>query len=155
MSTEPPRNPLPSLPDSEYGPLISAFLAGSAEAADRLSRHLAHHARITVHDFLNRDAPDADDLIQDTVVAVLEYLERRGEFEGSLVKFTIAAARNRCRNYLIWKSRHPSADSEKTFAYLTDPERSPRQNRTSLGRRGLEWRRRARNTQREVPAKVC
>ena len=125
MNTNHPGNPSASLPDSEYGRLIAACLEGSEDAADRLTAQLTHHARITVHEFLNRDVPDADDLIQDTVMAVLEYLRRRGGFEGSLVKFTITVARNRCRNYLIWKGRHPTADTETMQAYLTDPARGP------------------------------
>ena len=94
MSTNNAGKPPTNLTDAEYEPVIAACLAGNREAADRLSLLLTHHARITVQNFLTNDPPDADDLVQDTVLSVLDYLKRREGFSGSLVNFTISVARN-------------------------------------------------------------
>ncbi len=120
-STPPPR----LLSDAQWDRLVESYLAEEPEAADRLAVPLTHHAAITVRDFLNPGGPEADDIVQDTVVGVLEWLWRRGEFEGSLLNFTISVARNRCRNYLIWARRHQADDLDKLADYLADPARGP------------------------------
>lgn len=125
MSTSQPRNRPTLLTDSEYGPVISAYLSGSKEAADQLARLLTHHAQVTVDTFLKQSPPDAEDLVQDTVISVLDYLKRRGEFSGSLVNFTISVARNRCRSYAIWRNRHATADLEPLHEYLVNPGLGP------------------------------
>ena len=125
MTTENPRNQPERLTDAECEPIIAACLTGDPAAADRLSRLLAHHARVTVQAFLNQGLPDGDDLVQDTVIAVMSYLKRRGQFSGSLVNFTISVARNRCRNFLIWQNRHASADLESVQLYLASSDKGP------------------------------
>jgi RNA polymerase sigma factor (sigma-70 family) len=125
MSTKHPRNQPTNLTDAEYAPLIDAYLAGNRDAAERLSGLLTHHARLTVKNFMNRDPLDADDLAQDSVLSVLEYLTRRGGFSGSLVHFTISVTRNRCRNHMIWKNRNSASDIEPMEAYLSDSKLGP------------------------------
>ena len=125
MTRENPSNQPERLTDSECEPVIAAYLAGNQEAAERLSRLLDHHARITAEAFLKQNQSEVDDVIQDTVIAVMAYLKRRGEFSGSVVNFTISVARNRCRNYLIWKKRYAAADLEPLQSYLASQELGP------------------------------
>ena len=125
MTRENPSNQPERLTDSECEPVIAAYLAGNQEAAERLSRLLDHHARITAEAFLKQNQSEVDDVIQDTVIAVMAYLKRRGEFSGSVVNFTISVARNRCRNYLIWKKRYAAADLEPLQSYLASRELGP------------------------------
>jgi RNA polymerase sigma factor (sigma-70 family) len=113
------------LVDYDLAPAISAYLDGDATAADRLAEILTRHAAITVQAFLGAECPEADDIVQDTVVAVLAYLIRKQGFTGDLVNFTIAVARNRCRNLLIWQKRHPGVSIESLTVYLADPALGP------------------------------
>ena len=125
MTPEYPRHQPERLSDAECQPVIAAYLAEDTEAADRLSRLLDHHARLTVQTFINPDPSDTDDLVQDTVISVMAYLKQRSGFTGSLVNFTISVARNRCRNFLIWKKRHAAAELEPLQSYLASRDRGP------------------------------
>jgi RNA polymerase sigma factor (sigma-70 family) len=111
--------------DAECAALAAAWLRDEAGAGDELARVLARHAGLTVESFLRGDRSEAEDLAQDTVVAVMGFIRRRGGFDGSLVHFTITVARNRCRNYLIWRRRHRDADVEPLADYLASPAKSP------------------------------
>ncbi len=124
LSQFPPAPP----PDAETGPLINAFLASEPEAGEQLFAILAHHATVTARHFLNSSGPEVDDIVQDTAVAVLEWLRRREEFEGNLISFTITVARNRCRNYVNWCRRHQADDTDELAEYLADPTRGPLDN---------------------------
>ncbi len=110
---------------AEIADLTDAFYAGKLGASDRLFALLSHHAAITARDLLGSGVAEIDDIVQDTVMAVLDYLKRRAEFHGDLVNFTISVARNRCRNYVVWR-RYRRADSVDDLAeYLSNPDRSP------------------------------
>jgi hypothetical protein len=95
------------LVDLELATTISAYLEGDPAAADRLSLTLTRHASLTVRSFLGEERPEGPDIVQDTVLAILAYLQKKNGFSGDLVNFTIAVTRNRCRNLLIWQRRHP------------------------------------------------
>lgn len=125
MNEHDPRKQSAAPDDGEHGRLVSAYVAGDREAGERLTALLTDTARITVRHFLNRETLDGDDLVQDAVLSVLDYLRRRGGFTGDLVGFTISVTRNRCRNWLIWKSRHPSAEAETALRTLRDPGSGP------------------------------
>ncbi len=94
------------LTDAEIAPLVSAYIAGDAAATERLAALLSNHARLTADEFLKPGHPETDDLAQDAVIAALDYVRRQGGFSGSIVHFTIAVTRNRCRNWLLWRRRH-------------------------------------------------
>lgn len=125
MKEQDPRNRAATPDAVDHDLLISAYLEGRPEETERLTALLTDTARRTVRHFFGRNVCDADDLAQDSVMAVLLFLRRRGGFSGNLVNFTIAVVRNRCRNWAIWKNRHPTADSETTLRYLRDPQASP------------------------------
>jgi RNA polymerase sigma factor (sigma-70 family) len=113
------------LVDHELATTITAYLDGDPAAADRLSLTLTRHASLTVRSFLGEEQPEAHDIVQDAVLAVLAYLQRKNGFTGDLVNFTIAVTRNRCRNLLIWQRRHPGVAIDTLTASLADPARSP------------------------------
>lgn len=110
---------------TEIADLTVAFCAGKPGAADRLFALLSHHAAVTARDFLGSGVAEIDDISQDTVVAVLAYLERRAEFQGDLINFTISVARNRCRNYLVWQRRRRADSVDDLADYLSNSERGP------------------------------
>lgn len=116
---------VPPMSETDASDLAAAFLSGEPEAGDLLFALLSHHAAITARDYLATRGPEIEDIVQDTVVAVLEFLKRRAGFRGKLIGFTITVARNRCRNYLVWR-RYRQADSVEDLAdYLHNPERGP------------------------------
>ncbi len=125
MCADLPNSQPAPLPDVELGPLIAAFLDSNGESGEQLFGVLSHHAAITARHFLQHSGPEIDDIVQDTVVAVLEWLRRQDEFTGDLVSFTITVARNRCRNYVVWRRRHQGEDTEDLAEYLADPARGP------------------------------
>jgi len=44
-------------------------------------------------------------VVQESLLAILSHIGKRGGFEGDLVRFAVTVARNRCRNILIWRQR--------------------------------------------------
>ncbi len=113
------------LADTETAALIAAYLADSAGAADRLAELLIRRTRQTICAFLKSHEPETEDLVQETVLAVMNYLQHRGGFAGNLVSFANTVARNRCRNYLIWRKRHDNKSLEAYEPYLVSTADNP------------------------------
>jgi RNA polymerase sigma factor (sigma-70 family) len=108
-------------------PTLSAaqqYAGGDAEAGEKLCHLLAAPVRAAASRFLGADAAELDDVVQESLLAVLGYLRKAGRFEGDLIRFAVTVARNRCRNLLIWRRRHPGVDLEPLAAWIADPERS-------------------------------
>ncbi len=104
---------------------VAAAAAGDRNAADAVSRHLAEPVRRAVTGFLGADDPAADDTVQESLLAVLNYLRRQGGFTGDLTAFAVTVARNRCRNIINWRRRHPGTDIAPLAEWIADPARSP------------------------------
>jgi RNA polymerase sigma factor (sigma-70 family) len=121
--------PIPSGPErdteAQLPGILSAFLSGADGADDRLCSVLYKPVIDSVRAFLGRDNQDVDDVVQESLVAVLGYLRKRGEFEGNLVRFAVTIARNRCRNILIWRRRHPQIHIDPLSDWIAAPGRTP------------------------------
>ncbi|MCB1183473.1 sigma-70 family RNA polymerase sigma factor [bacterium] len=133
--------PLPSSA-SELTGLVVGYVSGDAAAGERLFAIVGHHAAVTTRVFLGRDAADAPDIAQDTALAVLEYIRRRGGFDGNLVSFTVTVARNRCRNHLLWAGRRAASDVTEFADEVADDAHGPlalleERERDALVRRAL------------------
>ncbi len=113
------------LPDGNLPASVADYLAEVPGTADHLAASLTAMARIAVQGFFKSRADDAEDLVQESVVAVMTYLQRRGSFSGDLVKFTTTVARNRCRNQVIWRKRHHKLPLDPFEPFLTHPKQSP------------------------------
>jgi RNA polymerase sigma factor (sigma-70 family) len=120
MTHEPGQIPLPAELEAE----IPALLRGEPAAAERLARGLAHPLRQAAISMLGAASPDLEDVLQESIMAVLGYIRRCGGFEGSLIRFGVTVARNRCRNLLIWRRRRPQVKVESLDDWLAEPERS-------------------------------
>ena len=105
--------------------LVQAVASGDRDAADTVCRILEPPVRRAVTSFLGPDAVETDDTVQETLLAVLGYIRRRGGFQGDLVSFATTVARNRCRNILNWHQRHPGTDITPLAEWIADPARSP------------------------------
>jgi RNA polymerase sigma factor (sigma-70 family) len=108
-----------------YAAAIAAYLSGAPAAGGRLGIALDGPVRREARVFLGDESADVDDVVQDTVVAVLLYLRRNGGFDGNLVKFAVTVARNRCRNLLNWRKRLPHVQLDPMLDWLESTERSP------------------------------
>lgn len=104
--------------------MLTAFFAARPGAEDAVCEVLRGPVTHAVASFLGRDNVETDDTIQDSLVAVLQYLRRRGSFEGNLVRFAVTIARNRCRNILAWRKRRPHAAIEPMAEWIADEKRS-------------------------------
>lgn len=104
---------------------IPALLAGEDGAADRLAGGLGLPLRQAAAALLGPGSPDLDDVVQESIVAVLGYVRRNGGFEGNLTRFGVTVARNRCRNLLIWRRRRPEVPVDSLADWLARPDRSP------------------------------
>jgi RNA polymerase sigma factor (sigma-70 family) len=81
--------------------------------------------RTVVGRILKDSDPDADDVVQDSLVAVLGYLRRTGDPPRNLEAFACTIARNRCLNLLMWRRRRRAADVDSFAESIPDIAASP------------------------------
>lgn len=105
--------------------LVARHLAGDRTGTDELARALEPVLRRAAQGALGRDDREADDVVSESAVAVLDYLTRRRSFDGSLTVFAIAVARNRCRNIQAWRRRRPQVPLDSLGDWIAHPDRSP------------------------------
>jgi RNA polymerase sigma factor (sigma-70 family) len=104
---------------------IAAFRAGDERAGAVLVDALTGPVRLVTREFLGAGSSDADDVVQETMIAALDYLKRDTEFAGDLVKLAVTIARNRCRDLARWRANKTHVEIETLAAWMTAPERSP------------------------------
>ncbi|MEN8005841.1 MAG: sigma-70 family RNA polymerase sigma factor [Candidatus Krumholzibacteriota bacterium] len=112
-------------PPEIWKPLIPGHLAGDASATDNLARLLEKPARYASTVFLGTDDSDLDDIVTESVLAVLQYILRREQFEGDIFKFTVTVARNRCRNLFLSRKRNQQVSVELVQEQISSNEPSP------------------------------
>ncbi len=108
-----------------YATAIASYVAGDSDAGEALSVALAGPVRLEARVFLGDDSADVDDVVQDSLVAVLHYLRKNGGFTGNLVKFAVTVARNRCRNLLNWRKRLPHTQIDPMLSWLENTDHTP------------------------------
>lgn len=103
---------------------IAAYRDGDDAAADRLCTVLRPVVLRETARMLGDDDADVDDVVQESLVAGLRYLRRERGFEGNLVRLVVTIARNRCRDVLRHRARHPNVEFEPLAVWLEHPGRS-------------------------------
>jgi DNA-directed RNA polymerase specialized sigma24 family protein len=103
---------------------IAAYAAGDDRAATSISEALDHPIRDSVRFMLGDRDIDGDDVVLEAKAAILAYVRKSGGLEGDPVAFAVTVARNRCRNVLIWRQRHPTQPLDDLTDLLADPRRS-------------------------------
>lgn len=98
---------------------IAAYVAGDDAASDELYRRLRGPVHAEARQFLALDNVDFDDVVQETIIAVLAYLRKNEGFSGNLVKFAVTVVRNRCRNLKNFHSRRPQVSVDALRNRLT------------------------------------
>jgi len=107
-------------------PNLAARLAGGDElAADTICRRLDGPVRRAAAGLFAPETPDIDDVAQETLVAVLDYIHRNQGFTGDLIRFAVTVARNRCRNIVIQRMRRPELPIETMAEWIAHPQHSP------------------------------
>ncbi len=118
-------------PESTFGEqphlvaAIAAYVAGDDAAAATICAGLRPAVRHAVRRILSADDGEVDDVVQETDVAVLRYLRLNGKLRGDPIVFAVTVARNRCRNILNWRRRHPAVPVTSLQDWLATPERGP------------------------------
>ena len=111
--------------DTAVAAATTDFLGGRPGADDRLSKLLSTPIRNAAVGFLGPDHAELCDVVQDSCLAVLDHLGRRGRWSGQLVPFAVTVARNRCRNILNWQTRWQHTPVESLEGWLSDPNHDP------------------------------
>jgi len=83
------------------------------------------------------DAGDLDDVVQESLLAALGYLEQDREFAGDFPHLAITIARNRCRDLLRHRRRFPHRDIAPLAEWIVDPQASPLDHLENNERRDL------------------
>lgn len=97
---------------------IAKYAAGNEQAGELLYRELVPHIETSVAQFFSVRDIETDDLIQDTILAVLNYITKNNGFEGDIIRFAITIARNRCRNVANTRSKRPESQVEEMSDWL-------------------------------------
>lgn len=105
--------------------LVARHVGGDRAASEELAAELAPGLRKAARSLLGHEDRDVEDVVSESVVAVLEYVRRREGFEGNLLVFGISVARNRCRNVLSWRQRRPQVPLDDLADWIAHPDRSP------------------------------
>ena len=87
---------------------IAAYIAGDDEAGNRICRSLEPVIRAEVSRFLPATDLERDDIVQETLLALLTYLRRAGRGPDRPEAFVVTMAGNRCRNLYGWRKRRPT-----------------------------------------------
>lgn len=104
---------------------LQAYISGDDAAGDRICRSLTAAIRSEVRRFLAADDPEHDDIVQESLLALLRYLRRAQHCPERPEAFVVTIAGNRCRNLYRWRKRRPTIELEQAASILpagdTDP----------------------------------
>lgn len=104
---------------------IDQFIDGDGRTGDAICEGLEPSIRAVVHRVLTPGDPDADDVVQDTIMAVLRYLRDTAVAPNNIEAFASTIARNRCINLLVWRRRRLASDVDRFSDTIPDVGASP------------------------------
>jgi RNA polymerase sigma factor (sigma-70 family) len=131
------RDPTPDTHPDDLSSPVQAYLRGDAGAAERLSHLLLPTLRRETSRMLGEEHKDQDDVVQESVLAALGYLDRDREFTGDFPRLAITIARNRCRDLLRHRARFPHQDIAPLSEWIADTQASPLDHLEDAERRDL------------------
>ncbi len=105
--------------------LMKQYGKGNDQAGEELCHLLEPDMRRTAIGFLGPHDPDIDDLMQDSVIALLHYLRNGGKVPDSPVPFVTTIIRNRCRNLYRWRKVRPNNKLDEIQQWYAAPDHSP------------------------------
>ena len=104
---------------------VAAYIAGDEEAGGRLCRSLEPVVRAEVRRFLPSSDAEHDDVVQETLIALLTYLRKAGRGPDRTEAFVVTMAGNRCRNLYRWRKRRPTVELESTADWPSGAGENP------------------------------
>ena len=81
--------------------------------------------RAAVQRLLSPTDPEIDDMVQDTLVAMLGYLQRAKQVPDNPEAFAVTIARNRCINLHLWRRRRVAQDIDAMADKIPQAALSP------------------------------
>jgi len=88
---------------------INGYIQGDDNQGEVLANALRPPITRAVDAFLGPDDSARDDIIQDSLITVLDSLRKNLGFQGNLIQYAVTIARNRCRNIFNWRKRWAQA----------------------------------------------
>ena len=128
---------------TELDAAAAACRTGAPGACERLAALLRGPLGREVARFLGPDSAAVDDVIQESLLTSMRYVQADVEFDGDLVRLAVTIARNRCRDLLRKQSRHRHAPLDADHEDLPDPrppvtDRLEHEQRHALLQRALD-----------------
>jgi RNA polymerase sigma factor (sigma-70 family) len=112
-------------PAPHVSDLVARFVSGDESAGNEICNGLVPTIRAAVRRTLSIADPDSEDIVQDSLVAVIDYLRRTRTAPDNVEAFATTIARNRCLNLVIWRRRRQSSDVERFADRIPDVAASP------------------------------
>ena len=104
---------------------IKRYIDGDDTAGDMICKTLEAQVRASVRRLIGPHDADGDDVIQDTLIAMLGYLRRAKVAPDNPEAFIVTIARNRCRNLHLWRRRRSARDVTELSEKLPHIAASP------------------------------
>jgi RNA polymerase sigma factor (sigma-70 family) len=104
--------------------MVDAHVAGDRDGTEALAALIIPEMRKATGSFLGSTDPDLEDVVGDSIVAVLDCLVRRGGFEGNLLGFAVTVAVNRCRNLVAWRRRQRQVPLDPLESWISNTDAS-------------------------------
>lgn len=114
-----------NLESEQQADLVGGLLAHGTDAEQSFVMFVEPPVRANVARFLGLSHPDIDDVIQDTLLAVVEYIRAKRGFDGNLQVFAVSVARNRCRSLLALSRFKGHQSGDDSTSLLIDGSPSP------------------------------
>lgn len=92
---------------------MERYIAGDEAVGDLICSALEAPIRAAARSQLSIDDPDGDDVVQDTLVAMLTYLRRAKVTPDNPEAFAVTITRNRCLNLHLWRRRRTALDVDE------------------------------------------
>jgi RNA polymerase sigma factor (sigma-70 family) len=104
--------------DNKLNEAIIQYANGRDHAGDVIYLALKPHIQKSVAQYFSASDLETDDLLQDTILSVLNYIRKKQGFDGDLISFAITIARNRCRNVANTRNRRPETQVDEMADWL-------------------------------------
>lgn len=104
---------------------LERYANGNDAAANEICASLEAVVREAVIRTLSFDDPDADDVVQDSLIAFLRYLRESCVIPENPHGFVITIARNRCLNLVVWRRRRVAENVDDVAGLIPHPQATP------------------------------
>ncbi len=101
------------------------YRRGADSVGDELYSVLEPEMRKTIIGFLGSQDADIDDLMQDSFLALCQYLQNGGQIPDNPISFATTIIRNRCRNLYRWRKVRPHENLDDMQHWYASGSRSP------------------------------